>query len=278
MSFWRQDLAYTLRRLSKLPGFVLAVVVSIGLGIAANATIFSMVSRFVLRPAPVGNPGTLMALHTTAARRMLQSISPGRSSLTCASKPNRFPAWQAITTFSRLHRRQGRAGTRLGPSGHRQLLRCGATTAWRWAAVSRATKSVCPLLSSATRLWQRRFAADPAILGKSVTLSGRPFHCGWRGAAAISRPRPCPLTLQFWVPLGNIDAAAAQYQRFPVAREPLADGWWGASGPASRPPKPRLNSRCSPSASPRPIPETEKDGGFRFEPAGSLPPRDQGRA
>jgi hypothetical protein len=62
---WRQDLAYTLRRLTKSPSLVLAVIVSIGLGIAANATVFSIVSRFVLRPAPVGDPSALMSLHTT---------------------------------------------------------------------------------------------------------------------------------------------------------------------------------------------------------------------
>src|SRR5580658_4682678 len=61
----RQDVTYAFRRLSKSPGFAAAAVISIGLGIAANSTIFSMVSRFVLRPAPVGNPATLMALHTT---------------------------------------------------------------------------------------------------------------------------------------------------------------------------------------------------------------------
>jgi hypothetical protein len=65
MAAWRQDLTHTIRRLSKAPGFVFAVMVSIGLGIAANATIFSMVSRFVLRPAPIGDPSTLMSLHTT---------------------------------------------------------------------------------------------------------------------------------------------------------------------------------------------------------------------
>ncbi|HEY6385236.1 MAG TPA: hypothetical protein VIX91_06090 [Candidatus Acidoferrum sp.] len=56
MTAWLQEMKQTLRRFSKAPGFVLAVVVSIGLGIAANATIFSMVSRFVLSPAPVGDP------------------------------------------------------------------------------------------------------------------------------------------------------------------------------------------------------------------------------
>ena len=50
------NLTYALRRLSRSPGFVLAVVISIGLGIGANATIFSMISKFVLSPAPSATP------------------------------------------------------------------------------------------------------------------------------------------------------------------------------------------------------------------------------
>src|SRR5579863_10376211 len=65
MTAWFAEMRQTLRRLTNSPGFVAAVIVSIGLGIAANATIFSMVSRFVLSPAPVGDPNTLVALHTT---------------------------------------------------------------------------------------------------------------------------------------------------------------------------------------------------------------------
>jgi hypothetical protein len=65
MAVLRQNLTYSMRRLSRSPGLVAAVILSIGLGIAANSTIFSMVSRFVLRPAPVGDPGTLMSLRTT---------------------------------------------------------------------------------------------------------------------------------------------------------------------------------------------------------------------
>ena len=55
-----RDLTYAFRRISKSPGIAVAAVVSIGLGIAANATIFSIVSTFVLRPAPVGDPSTWM--------------------------------------------------------------------------------------------------------------------------------------------------------------------------------------------------------------------------
>ncbi len=59
------DLIYTFRRLARTPGVALAVVLSIGLGIAANATIFSLVSKFVLAPAPVGDPKTLTTVYRT---------------------------------------------------------------------------------------------------------------------------------------------------------------------------------------------------------------------
>ena len=44
MATLHQDVSYSIRRLSKTPGFVLAVVLAIALGIGANSTIFSMVS------------------------------------------------------------------------------------------------------------------------------------------------------------------------------------------------------------------------------------------
>jgi len=58
-----RDLRYALRTLAKHRGVTAIAILSIALGIGANATIFSMVSRFVLRPAPVGNPSTLLSLH-----------------------------------------------------------------------------------------------------------------------------------------------------------------------------------------------------------------------
>ena len=51
-----RDLKYAVRTLAKHPAITLVAVISIGLGLGANATIFAMVSRFVLRPAPVGDP------------------------------------------------------------------------------------------------------------------------------------------------------------------------------------------------------------------------------
>jgi hypothetical protein len=71
MAAWRQDLTYAFRRLSKSPGFAAAAVFAIALGIAANSTIFSMVSRFVLRPAPVGESGHINEERPSANFRMV---------------------------------------------------------------------------------------------------------------------------------------------------------------------------------------------------------------
>ena len=59
-----RDLTYAARTLAKHRGATAIAILSIGLGIGANATIFSMVSRFVLRPAPMGDPTALLAVHT----------------------------------------------------------------------------------------------------------------------------------------------------------------------------------------------------------------------
>ena len=75
LSSLTRDINYSWRRLRKAPAFGVVTILTLALGIGANATIFSLVSRFVLRPAPVGNPSTLMALHTTHHAECCNSFS-----------------------------------------------------------------------------------------------------------------------------------------------------------------------------------------------------------
>src|ERR1700712_1662496 len=63
-SFGR-DLSHVLRRLVKSPSTVLTVMVSLGVGIAANVFIFTAVNKLVLGGAPVGDPATLLDLYPT---------------------------------------------------------------------------------------------------------------------------------------------------------------------------------------------------------------------
>jgi predicted permease len=130
-----------------------------------------------------------------------------------------------------------------------------------------------PVIVIGHGLWQRRFGADPAIAGKAITLSGRPFTVvgvappGFRG----SRPHP---RLPILGPARQPGSVAAQHQQLPIARLPLDHG---RRAPAARRHSPQAAAELAVIARHlgQTYPEAEKDGGFRFEPAGSLPPRDR---
>src|SRR3954449_9507420 len=56
---WKQDIRYALRGLRKSPGFTLAVIGAIGLGIGLNTTVFTVFNTYVLRPYAVRDPYSL---------------------------------------------------------------------------------------------------------------------------------------------------------------------------------------------------------------------------
>ena len=59
-----QDARYAVRGFRRNPGLVATVMVTLALGIGANATIFALVSRFVLQRPPVGDPSSLVTVMT----------------------------------------------------------------------------------------------------------------------------------------------------------------------------------------------------------------------
>ena len=199
MAQLRQDLSYTIRRLSKTPGLVLAVVISIGLGLAANATIFSMVSRFVLTPPPVGDPGTLMTLKITEKDGGTNSFSwPIYTDLRDQAK-----SFSGLAAYNEL------VPASIGGKGEPERLWGQAATAnffdvaqlrmtlGRGFLPSEERQQVIVL---GYRVWQRRFASDPAIIGQSVTI--------YRDEV---RARIDALT-NYFLSHGVSDHAAAQHQ------------------------------------------------------------------
>src|SRR6185436_7396284 len=65
---WR-DIKHTGRSLRKTPGFLIVVVLTLGLGIGANAAIFSLMDQVLLRPLPVHDPASLVLLDGPGAFR-----------------------------------------------------------------------------------------------------------------------------------------------------------------------------------------------------------------
>jgi predicted permease len=74
----RQDVVYGLRRLAAAPTFALAAIVTLALGIGANALIFSVVKGIVLEPLPFPDPGQLYAVYSAnrSAGQLRSPVSP----------------------------------------------------------------------------------------------------------------------------------------------------------------------------------------------------------
>jgi predicted permease len=273
MAIWRQDLTYAFRRIFKSPGFVLAVIVSIGLGIAANATIFSMISRFVLRPAPVGDPSTLMSLQTTHDDEQCCNHFPWPLYIDVRDQAKSFSGvaayYELVPASIGGNGEPARVWGQAATSNYFDVAQVGMTLGRGFTR----DEERLPVIVLGYRLWQGRFASDPAILGKSITLSGRPFTVVGIAPPAF-RGLDLPLDPQFWVPLGNIEQLAPSVP----SRDSRAQHWLAVIGrlsPGISPTQAAAELRTLAQRFAAAYPETDKGGGFRFEPAGSLPPRDK---
>ncbi len=274
MAGWRRDLVYVMRRLVAAPGVVAAVVVSIGIGIAANATIFAMVSRFVLRTAPVGDPATLVSMHLTHEGERCCNNFPWPVYVDVRDQAKSF---SGVAAFDPLipasingkgdpERVWGQATT----TNYFDVAQLGMTLGRGF----RGDEDHAQVIVLGHRLWQRRFAGDPEIVGKSITLSGRAFTVigvaptGYRGIDFVLDP-------EFWVPLGNGPALNPTEP----PREARDYHWLEViarykPGVTHEQADAELSTMAARFATA--YPASDKGNGFRFEQAGSLPPGQAG--
>ncbi|HEX9760149.1 MAG TPA: ABC transporter permease [Candidatus Acidoferrales bacterium] len=175
-----QDLRFSWRMLIKKPGFTVVAILTIALGIGANSAIFSVVDVVLLRPLPYQDPNQLVHLWQTRSNRDFDRAE--------ASYPAYLDWQQRNRVFTGL---AGYNGTSFTLSGSDEELpeRVRAT---------RVTASMFPLLGVRPHLgrfwttedervegsgvvvlsyasWQNRFGGDANIIGRTLTLTSRPY-------------------------------------------------------------------------------------------------------
>ncbi len=171
-----KDIRYGVRGLFKHPGFTGIVVITLALGIGASTAIFSVVDSVLLRRLPYRNAERIVAI---------QELNPaGKRIQTTAGN---FLDWRAQNTvFEHL------SAIRIGPvnlalADHAERVDLAQTNAdffdvfgvtaqhGRLFIPQDEQAGHQPVVVISDKLWQRRYGADPSIVGKPITLDGSSY-------------------------------------------------------------------------------------------------------
>jgi predicted permease len=160
-----QDVRYAIRGMRRQPAFSVAAVLTLALGIGANTAIFSLVNGIVLRPLPYPEPGRLVSITGTYPKGALVEMRAAVRTMTVAAYAEGHELNLAgLGEPIRLTGTLVSAGL-LSVLGARPALgrtfRPGEDLPGNDAVV---------ILSAA--VWEQRFARDPQIVGRSITLDG----------------------------------------------------------------------------------------------------------
>ena len=186
----RQDLRFAFRQLRAKPGFTLAAVLTLALGLGATTAIFSVVHAVVLKPYAYADPDRVL-LTFSLIRGNRGSWSVGnfdyfRQRLTTTvdiSPPPPAPASISPTTASPSASSAARVTLEFFPlfgipPAHGRTFTADEDQPGRTNVV---------VLSD--RLWRRRFGADPAMVGRSIRMNGEPLRRDRRHAAGVRSDR-----------------------------------------------------------------------------------------
>jgi len=177
----RSDLYFALRQLRKSPGFAVAAILTLALGIGTTTAIYSLIDGVLLKPFPLPHPEQLVAVHS-------EEIHSGQEpSQTGTSYPNYLDWRSRNRTFSQLAALVGDAHLVSLPNGSDGAVIPASRVSYNYFN----TLGVPPILGRnftadedqpghhvaiiSYGLWQRLFAKDPHAVGVTILISDVPY-------------------------------------------------------------------------------------------------------
>ena len=199
-----QDIRFGLRQLTRRPGLPALIILLLTLGIGVNTAIFSVVKAVVIEPLPFESPHQLMQIwHTDLRSTRIPGSGPDFLDWREQSQ-----SFEHLVAYSPYY-------TNLTGTGEPERLQTTACTSGLFETLGVAPavgrtfspkeeqlgKGDVAIISD--RLWQRRFGADPGLVGKTIVLDGQP-----RTVIGVMPPgfqHPCPWSFdsptEVWMPL-----------------------------------------------------------------------------
>lgn len=197
MTHLLQDVRYGFRLLRNSPGFSIAALLMLALGIGGNTAIFSLVDAVALRSLPVRDPSQLVVLRWAANKpphaHGFSSFgdcdrSTGNDASGCSLPLPLFNRMQSETKiFSNVTAFAGPNQFALGGNGPAQMIEgelvsgdyfrtLGVTAAFgRTLQPDDDDVSASPAAVLSYAFWQKAFGGEPSAIGRTIRLNGKPF-------------------------------------------------------------------------------------------------------
>ncbi|MGH9606932.1 MAG: ADOP family duplicated permease [Terracidiphilus sp.] len=201
-----RDLRYGIRTLRRTPGFTIIAILVMALGIGANVALFTVVRGVLLRPLPFKDPGRLVRIYEADAHNPVHNrvAVSGADFFDWQKQEHSFDEMALATA--------GDFDINLSGSGGQLPEDAGAMEgSWnlfpmlgvrpalgRLFTANDDSASAGATVVLTWGLWERRYGADPQIVGKTVLVNAKPYTVLGVLPAWFSYPNP---TVGLWLPL-----------------------------------------------------------------------------
>lgn len=205
-----RDLRYAARVLTRSPGFTLAALLALALGIGANTAMYSVVHGVMLRPLEVREPDRLV--------RVFES-NPGLNRLRWSASVPNYLFWKEHARTLDLAAFQGYPANWSTDSESERLEALATTSSFqsvlgttvrlgRWYLEDEQRPGQHRVAVLSEGIWKTRFGQDHSIIGRKLMLNGEAYEVIGVASEGLTVPRPADL----WVPLVT-DATANRGNR-----------------------------------------------------------------
>ena len=214
LDFLSHDLPHAMRGLLRSPGLTATVLITLGLGIGANAAVFTVFDHVFFRPPPgIADPGSLRRLYAHRISAAAPEYGAAGSLMPVVSTADVRALALAAKGIARVEAdyldlgeqfpEGARARLTFVTSGYFDLLGIRIQRGRAFSPdESRLPGPVPPAAVISDALWRTRFGADPEILGKIIEVGETRYSIV--GVAAPEFRGMELHTVDLWVPLGNV--------------------------------------------------------------------------
>ncbi|HYE74007.1 MAG TPA: ABC transporter permease, partial [Blastocatellia bacterium] len=230
-----QDLRYGLRILVKKPVFTGVAVLSLALGIGANAALFSVIDAMLLKMLPVKEPERLVLFRSVAPRQFNPGTYSGNSTIE-QSTGQRIRTSFPYQSYRRMREQPGvlsdvfafgNVNVNVNADGQADVASGQAVSGNYYAGLGVQAligrtitdeddqASASPVAVISHRYWQKRFNSNPAVIGKQINLNNVAFTIvgvtppGFEGTMDVGSTQDVTIPIA-WEPKLYIDPTRSQ--------------------------------------------------------------------